>query len=53
MFSSSEQILIWLILLNYMWCNCELDDICIIDIIVYIVKWHNAFHMHWGSLEIR
>ena len=27
----------WLILLNNMWCNCELDDICIIDVIVYIV----------------
>ena len=20
---------------------------------IYCVKWHNAFHMHWGSLEIR
>ena len=37
MFSSIELIWVMVDIVDYMWCNCELDNICIIDIIVYIV----------------
>ena len=35
-------------------CCCVLIfvNICMLDILTCVVwKWHNAFHMHWGTLE--
>ena len=37
--------------LNNMLC-VNFVNICMLDILTCIIwKWHNAFHMHWGTLE--
>ena len=39
------------------WCSNNMlcvnfVNICMLDILTCITwKWHNAFHMHWGTLE--
>ena len=43
--------------LHNMLCDLNYVNICMMVslhvLYVYCVKWHNAFHMHWDSLEIR
>ena len=41
-----------LLCLNNMLLCVNFVNICMLDILTCIVwKWHNAFHMHWGTLE--
>ena len=56
--SLSELILMYE-LINYMY-DCVIGyylNICMViylHVLYELLKWHhNAFHMHWGSLEIR
>ena len=38
--------------LNNMLLCVNFINVCMLDILTCIVwKWHNTFHMHWGTLE--